>query len=79
MNASDLKLNEISPVSSIKEILEIAVREDGNKHAFEFKNHSNEVVGVTYKDFFETTKHLGTALSTINLLENQCDPMKEVV
>lgn len=69
MSVQKVVYNKVTPIDTIKDILEIAVKEDGNKHAFEFKNEKNEVVGVTYKEFFDVTKHLGTALSTINMID----------
>ena len=33
----NFKLNEVTPVTSIKEMLELAVKEDGDKIAFKYK------------------------------------------
>ncbi|MBQ9267492.1 MAG: AMP-binding protein [Clostridia bacterium] len=69
MKNQEIKYNEVTKINTIKEILEIAVKEDGDKHAFEFKNAKNEVVGITYKEFLNMTNHLGTALSTIEMTD----------
>lgn len=60
------KPNEVTRVSSIKEILELATKEDGDKIAFQYKNN-NDIVNVTYKDFTQETKALGTALASIKM------------
>lgn len=60
------KLNEVTKVSSIKEILKLATEEDGDKIAFQYKN-GNNIVSVTYKEFAQETKELGTALASIKM------------
>lgn len=67
MKIPGLKYNDVKKIETIKDILKIAVKEDGDRHAFEFKDEHGEVVGVTYKDFFAKTNYLGTALSTIGM------------
>ena len=58
--------NEVKKVSSIKELLELAVSEDGDKVAFKYKEGKG-IKEVTYKDFQEDTLSLGTALSSVNM------------
>ena len=65
------KLNyyTVTKIDTIKELIELAVKEAGNKIAFEYKN-KKDIVKVTYKEFSEDINSLGTALSTINLLDS---------
>lgn len=64
-----MKLNEVTKVNSIKEMLNLAVKESGDKIAFQFKdeNDKEKIVKVTYKEFVEDTEALGTALSSIDM------------
>lgn len=63
------KWNEVRPVSSVKEMLDRAAREAGDKDAYQFKDENNKekIVHVTYKEFKEDTESLGTAISKINM------------
>ena len=62
-----MKLNEVRTISSIKEMLKLAVEEDGDKLAFKYKGKDDRIVQVTYKKFEEDTEELGTALATIGM------------
>ncbi len=68
MNVKDIPLNESRKVETIKEILDIAVKEDGDKIAFQYKN-GDEVVKVSFKEFQNDTIYLGTALSNIKMAD----------
>ena len=63
------KLNEVRMISSIKEMMELAVKEDGDKIAFQYKHESkkDQIVKVTYKEFQKDTEELGTALANIGM------------
>ena len=67
MKRKELKLNEVVPIHTIKEMMELAVKDAGEKTAFEYRNPKNkeEVLKVTYQEFYDTIQSLGTALSTI--------------
>ena len=67
MGNKEMKLNEVRMVSSVKEMLELAEKEAGDKIAFQYKGEKDEVVRVTYKEFVDDTKALGTALANINM------------
>ena len=69
MKNENLKYYEVTKINTIKEMLDLAVKEAGDKTAFEYKNKKN-VVKVSYKEFKNDTKYLGTALSTINMLKS---------
>ncbi len=54
-------LYEVQPFSSIKEMIELAVHDAGDKIAYKFKV-GDEVREVTFSEFFETIKKLGAFL-----------------
>jgi len=56
-----IKFNEVTKIKSIKEMLELAVKEDGDKLAFRYREE-DKIVDVTYKEFQNDTLALGTAL-----------------
>lgn len=62
-------LNEVTKIDSINELLEIAVKEAGNKPAFKYKIKDG-IKEITYNDFQNDTIHLGTALHSIGITEN---------
>ena len=64
-----MKLNEVKKVTSIKEMLNLAVKEDGDKVAFQYKDEKekDKIVKVTYKEFVRDTEELGTALASIGM------------
>lgn len=64
-------LNEVTKVTSIKEMLEIAVQEAGDKIAFEYKDENNKenIIKVTYQEFVQDTEELGTAISSIGMID----------
>ena len=64
------KLNYYEPtkIETIKDIIDIAVKEAGDNNAIEFKdNKTNDIVKVTYNEFKKDIDCLGTALTTINM------------
>ncbi len=62
----ELKYYEVKKFNSIKEMMELAVKEAGYKTAFEYKENK-EVKKITYSRFYEDTVELGTALTDINM------------
>lgn len=56
--------NDVKMISSIKELLEVAEKEAGQKVAFEYKdeNDKEKIVKVTYSEFIKEVNDLGTAL-----------------
>jgi len=56
-----IKFNEVTKINSIKEMMELAVKEDGDKVAFRYRE-DDKIVDVTYKEFQNDTLALGTAL-----------------
>ena len=68
MNAKSIPLNQSRKVDTIREILDIAVKEAGDKIAFKYKVAS-KVKEKTYKDFENDVNYLGTALSSIKMAD----------
>ena len=64
-----MKLNEVTKVTSVKEMLNLAAKEDGEKIAFEYKNEKEKgkIIKVTYNEFKKDTESLGTALANIGM------------
>ena len=64
-----MKWNEVKKISSIKEMLKLAVEEVGDEPAFQYKDEKDKdkVVKVTYKEFVKDTEELGTALASIGM------------
>ena len=61
------ELEPIKPFSSIREMLMIAVNEDGEKIAYKFKNPDGTVREVTYIEFHQTVEALGASLTEMGL------------
>ena len=72
MGSKKMKYNEVTKIETIKELMDLSVKEAGDKIAFQYKSNKNkdEIVEVTYNEFQNDTYYLGTALSTINKLSS---------
>ena len=68
-----MKLNEVQKVTSIKEMLNLAVKEAGDKIAFEYKDENQKEKNrqITYKEFVRDTEELGTALANLGMQDKQ--------
>lgn len=66
-----LKLNNVTKVSSIKEMLNLAIKEAGDNIAFEYRDESNKnnIIKVSYKEFMQDINELGTAISSIDMID----------
>ncbi len=64
-----LELNKAIKIDTIKELMELSVKDSANKTAFEYRDEKDKekVVKVTYEEFQNDTFYLGTALSNINM------------
>lgn len=60
-----IKYYEVEKINTVKEIMDIAVKEAGDKYAFQYKEKKS-VVSVTYKEFEQDIMSLGTALMERN-------------
>ena len=61
--------SNVVKISSIKEMLNLAVKDAGDKNAFEYRDENNheKIVKVTYKEFVKDTEELGTALASLGM------------
>ncbi len=62
-------LNEVTSFDTIKEMLEIAEREAGDKTAFKYRT-GGETVEISFKRFNDETKYLGTAITNLGIVDN---------
>ena len=60
------KLYEVEKFSTIKEMMELAVKEAGDKVAFKFRR-DGQIIDVTYRQFYADTMALGTALASLGV------------
>lgn len=69
MNKNYALNSDVVKISSIKEMLNLAVKDAGNKNAFEYRDENNheKIVKVTYKKFVKDTEELGTALASLGM------------
>jgi len=67
-----LELNKAIKIDTIKELMELSVKDSANKTAFEYRDEKDKekVVKITYEEFQNDTFYLGTALSNINMTSN---------
>ena len=69
MNKNYALNSDVVKISSIKEMLNLAVKDAGDKNAFEYRDENNheKIVKVTYKEFVKDTEELGTALASLGM------------
>lgn len=69
MSQKNYEYNEAVKIDTIKELMDLAVKEAGDKIAFEFRDDQNKekVIKITYKEFQKDTYYLGTALSNLGI------------
>ncbi|WP_010250821.1 AMP-binding protein [Acetivibrio cellulolyticus] len=65
MEKQNFSYYEVTKFNSIKEMLDIAVKEAGDKIAFKYKESNGEFVQINYSDFVKQVDSLGAALSEI--------------
>jgi len=63
-------LYEVTPVNSIRELLEIAEKEAADKYAFKYRRTGNEIVEITYRDFIRDVNAIGSALTELGVIGN---------
>lgn len=71
MNKNYALNSNVKKVTSIKEMLNIAVQEAGDKIAFEYRDELNKdnIIKVTYNQFVQDTEEVGTALASIGMAD----------
>ncbi len=62
---TEYPLYEVQPFSSIKEMIELAVRDAGDKIAYKFKD-GEEIREVTFSEFSETVTKIGSFINSIS-------------
>ena len=64
-----LELYKVTKVEKVKEMLDLAVSEDGDNIAIQYRNPKNkeEIIKVTYKEFKDDTNYL---INIINFAQN---------
>ena len=69
MNKNYALNSNVTKVTSIKEMLDIAVKEAGDKTAFAYKDEKNQnnIIEISYQDFVKDTEELGTGLASLDL------------
>ncbi len=55
--------------STVKEMLEIAKEEAGNKIAYKYKGEDDEIISVSYNSFYNKIQYLGAALCDLGMGE----------
>ena len=65
----DYDFNKVTKFDSINEMMELAVKENGDKIAFKYKIN-DAVKEVTYQEFQNDTIYLGTALHSLGITES---------
>ncbi len=58
---------DVQPLSSLRELIELAKNESGDTVAYKFKNADKEIQEVTYSQFYEDIYSLGTALADMGI------------
>ncbi len=61
MKNNEYPLYEVQPFSSVKEMMELAVKDAGDKVAYKYKK-GEEICEVTFSQFVDTVTHLGAFL-----------------
>ncbi len=64
--AKKLEYYKVTPIERVKDVFEIAAREDGDKTAFMFRKNKQDYE-VTYKELLEEIKYLGTSLCEMGM------------
>lgn len=72
MSEKNYEFNEAVKIDTIKELMDLAVKDAANEIAFEYRNEKNkeEIIKITYEQFQKDTYYLGTTLSTMNLVNS---------
>lgn len=66
MKNENYEYNKVRKINSVREILEIATQECGDKIAFKYRKN-DKIVDVTYNEFQNDTIYLGTELVNLGL------------
>ena len=72
MSSKNYEYNKAVKIDTIKELMDLAEKEDGDKIAFEYRNEKDKskIEAITYKEFQYDTYYLGTALLQLGMNKN---------
>ena len=72
MSSKNYEYNKAVKIDTIKELMDLAEKEDGDKIAFEYRNEKDKskIETITYKEFQYDTYYLGTALLQLGINKN---------
>lgn len=72
MNKNYALNSNVTKVTSIKQMLNMAVEEAGDKTAFAYKDEKNQnhIIEISYQDFVKDTEELGTGLASLDLVNS---------
>lgn len=72
MSSKNYEYNKAVKIDTIKELMDLAEKEDGDKIAFEYRNEKDKskIEAITYKEFQYDTYYLGTALLQLGINKN---------
>lgn len=62
MRNKNYPLYDVKPFTSIRQMLDMAKQEAGNKIAYKYRASESEIAQVTYSQFVDTTRQLGQGL-----------------
>ena len=71
MKRQNFTYYQVTKFNNFKEMLDIAVREDGHKIAFKYKEGKDKIVEVTYSQFQQQTEWLGAALTEMGFADKK--------
>lgn len=71
MKKQNFTYYQVTKFNNFKEMLDIAVREDGHKIAFKYKEGKDRIVEVTYSQFQQQTEWLGAALTEMGFADKK--------
>ncbi len=66
MARRQIKYLDVKPFSTIRELITMAAEESGDRVAYRFR-HGQDIVDVTYREFYDDTQHIGTGLAQLGL------------
>ena len=64
MARRQIKYLDVKPFSTIRELITMAAEESGDRVAYRFR-HGQDIVDVTYREFYDYTQHIGTGLAQL--------------
>ena len=69
MGKQNFSYYEVEKFNSIKEMLDIAVKDAGDKIAFKYKENNGDITEITYSNFVQQVNWLGSALTEMGYFD----------